>query len=67
MGTAVWIGLGVAAWLCLAVVAALWIGRMIRRRDEQVPRLAPRAPQLRAPRRSGGAVDDANRSLHDRG
>jgi hypothetical protein len=66
MGTTVWVGLGVAAWLCLAVVVALWIGRMIRRRDEQVPRPAPRAPQPRGPRRSREAVDDANRYLHDR-
>jgi hypothetical protein len=66
MGTAVWIGLGVAAWLCLAVVVAWWIGRMIRRRDEQVPGPAPRARQLRGPRRSPGAVDDADRYLHDR-
>ena len=66
MGTAVWIGLGVAAWLCLAVVVAMWIGRLIRRRDEQVPGLAPHAPQLRTPRRTGEAVDDADRYQHDR-
>ena len=67
MGTAVWIGLGVAAWLCLAVVVALWIGRVVRRRDEQVPGLAPRAPQLRGPSRSRRAVDDADQYLRDRG
>jgi hypothetical protein len=66
MGTAVWIGLGVAAWLCLAVVVALWLGRVVRRRDEQVPRLARRAPQLRGPSGSRGAADDADRYLHDR-
>jgi hypothetical protein len=66
MSTAVWIGLGVAAWLCLAVVVALWIGRMIRRRDAQVPGLTPRAAQVRGPSRSPGAADDADRYLPDR-
>jgi hypothetical protein len=67
MGTAVWIGLGVAAWLCLAVVVALWIGRMVRRRDEQVPPLAQRDPaDPRGPKRSRGADGDARRSLRHR-
>jgi hypothetical protein len=59
--------LGVAAWLCLALVVALWIGRMIRRRDTQVPGVAPTAPQPGGPRRSRRAVDDGKRYLHDRG
>jgi hypothetical protein len=38
MSTVVWIGFGVAAWFAAAVVVAALVGRMIRRRDEQVPR-----------------------------
>jgi hypothetical protein len=33
-----WIVVGVTAWLVVAVVVALLIGRVIRARDEQVPR-----------------------------
>jgi uncharacterized protein YneF (UPF0154 family) len=43
MSITVWIGLGVAAWLLVAVIVGMWVGRMIRKRDEQVPGLPPRA------------------------
>jgi hypothetical protein len=42
--TAVWIVLGAAVWLALAVVLAVCIGRIIRQRDEQMPR---RGKQIR--------------------
>jgi len=51
MSIAGWIGLGVAAWLTLATVVALGVGRMIRAREEQVPGLVP--PPARAHSREG--------------
>jgi hypothetical protein len=33
-----WIVIGVAAWLVVALIVGVLIGRMIRRRDAQVPR-----------------------------
>jgi hypothetical protein len=58
MPIGVWVGVGVAVWLVVAVGVAMWIGRMIRARDGQVPRLEPpsarprgviRAPSAEAP------------------
>jgi hypothetical protein len=66
MGTAFWIGLGVAAWLALALVVALSIGRMIRERDQQVPRLEPRVTRRRDPSHARGAVAHTKRYLHGR-
>ena len=66
MGTALWIGLGVAAWLVLALVVALLVGRMVRQRDQQVTRSRPcgtRPRGLGAPRQ---AVDHPGRYLHGR-
>lgn len=37
MGTTAVIGLGILAWGLLAVLVALFVGRMIRLRDEQRP------------------------------
>ena len=37
MVQAVWIGPGVAVWLTLTVVTALLVGRIVSRRDAQVP------------------------------
>jgi hypothetical protein len=35
--TIVWILVGAALWLVIAVLVALLLGRVVRRRDEQVP------------------------------
>jgi len=64
MGTAVWVGLGVAAWLPVAMVVALCIGRMVRRRDEQVLRPDPPAARPRGPRGSSGPAARTERYLH---
>jgi hypothetical protein len=34
-----YITLGIAGWIVIAVITGLAIGRVIRRRDEQVPRI----------------------------
>jgi hypothetical protein len=58
MPIGVWIGVGVALWFVVAVVLAVWVGRVVRARDRQVPRLEPpsarprrvvRAPSAEAP------------------
>lgn len=41
MSTAAWVLLGVGAWVCVAVVVALLIGRVVRLRDRQAPRPDP--------------------------
>jgi len=46
---ALWIGLGVAAWLALAAVTAALVGRVVRRRDAQVPADAGSTPGSAAP------------------
>ena len=66
MGTALWIGLGVAAWLVLALVVALPVGRMVRQRDQQVPGFEPRATRPRGPGAPRQAVDHPERYLHGR-
>jgi hypothetical protein len=65
MSTVVWIGFGVVAWLAAAVVVAALVGRMIRQREEQVPRpehRPGRARRANAPRR--GASRYVERHLH---
>ena len=37
MSLSVWILLGLALWVVLGTVVAVFVGRMIRRRDAQVP------------------------------
>ncbi|TCK20072.1 hypothetical protein [Pseudonocardia endophytica] len=37
MSLFVWILLGLAVWIALGVVVAVIVGRMVRRRDAQVP------------------------------
>lgn len=37
MSTALWVLVGVAAWLVASVVVALVFGRVVRMRDRQVP------------------------------
>ncbi|MET0191472.1 MAG: hypothetical protein ABW212_20900 [Pseudonocardia sediminis] len=44
MSLGLWIGLGLLAWVVLAVGVALLIGRIVRQRDRQVPDDAPGAP-----------------------
>lgn len=45
ISTVGWIALGIAAWLVVALAMGVLIGRMIRRRDRQVPhRAEPSAP-----------------------
>ncbi len=39
-----WIVIGVAAWMVVAAVVGVLIGRMIRRRDRQVPDRPTAAP-----------------------
>jgi hypothetical protein len=75
--TAALLSLGLAAWGAMAVLAALCIGRMIRRRDEQVPRGHGRTPerQLRrvepdtrwSRRRPVGAGDELAVDVHQPG
>ena len=67
MGATAWIGLGIATWLALALVVALCIGRMIRRRDEQVPRAEPLDRQPRGTRRADAAPDYPERYLRGQG
>jgi hypothetical protein len=38
--TIAWILVGIALWLVIAVPVALLLGRVVRRRDEQVPPVA---------------------------
>ncbi|GAA1868973.1 hypothetical protein GCM10009836_56880 [Pseudonocardia ailaonensis] len=47
MSVAGWIVVGVVAWVAVALVVALLVGRMVRLRDRQVPE--PPAPAV--PRR----------------
>lgn len=42
-----WVLIGVAAWVAASGVVAVLVGRMVRARDAQVPRDAPRAPRPR--------------------
>ncbi len=45
MSTTAMIGLGILAWVLLAILLALFVGRMIRLRDRQRPdRTEPGAP-----------------------
>ncbi|MGH4006571.1 MAG: hypothetical protein ACRDTH_00095 [Pseudonocardiaceae bacterium] len=45
MSTTAMIGLGLLAWVLLAIPLALFVGRMIRLRDRQRPdRTGPRTP-----------------------
>ena len=37
ISTVMWIVIGVAAWMAVAAVVGVLIGRMIRQRDRQVP------------------------------
>ena len=67
MSTVVWIGFGVAAWFAAAVVVAALLGRMIRQREEQVPR--PEHRPGRGRRANGsrrGASRYVERHLHGR-
>jgi hypothetical protein len=55
-----WVLLGGAAWVVVAVVAAVAVGRMIRKRDEQVPPAPPAsdtAPALDPDLRPDGRSD----------
>lgn len=55
MGTTAVIGLGLLAWVLLAILLALFVGRMIRLRDRQRPdRTEPGAP---AEDKSGGGTE----------
>lgn len=60
------IAIGLAAWSLVAAAVAVVLGRMIRRRDEQVPRpdLAGRIP---APRPQPVAESTDGARLGDRG
>jgi hypothetical protein len=44
MSPFVWILLGLAVWAALGVVVAVAVGRMVRRRDAQVPHDSAPAP-----------------------
>jgi hypothetical protein len=58
MVQAVWIGLGVAVWLTLAAVTALLVGRVVGRRDAQVPAGAGSAIHRRSAAPVQPDVDD---------
>jgi hypothetical protein len=47
MSVAGWIALGVVAWVVIALLVAVLVGRMVRLRDRQVP--ADPAPTPRGP------------------
>jgi hypothetical protein len=51
-----WIVVGVTAWLAVAAIVGVLIGRMIRQRDRQVPDDA--APEVAPGRRPGPAGSD---------
>jgi hypothetical protein len=44
-----WIAIGVAAWLVVAALTGVLIGRVIRGRDRQVPKDAPGVREPRIP------------------
>jgi hypothetical protein len=66
MGTAFWIGLGAVAWIAIALVVALRVGRMVRQRDQQVPRFEPPTTRPRGPGAPPQAADHMQRYLHGR-
>jgi hypothetical protein len=47
IGTLGWIAIGGLVWLAAATVVGLVIGRMIRRRDEEMPRGGAADPRWR--------------------
>jgi hypothetical protein len=55
MPIGVWIGVGVAAWLVVAVVVAVWVARIVCARDGQVPRLEPPSARPRRVARAPSA------------
>lgn len=58
MSTALWILVGIGAWLVLSVVVALVYGRVVRMRDRQVPDPPPRpGPPSAAPPEQRGPVE----------
>jgi hypothetical protein len=60
MGTTAVIGLGLLAWVLLAILGALFVGRMIRLRDSQRP------DRPEAGGTSGARVGDGAESFHSR-
>lgn len=59
------IAIGVAAWSLVAAVVAVVLGRMIRRRDRQVPDVAARVPAPR-PRPVAESTDGSRVGEHGR-
>ena len=59
ISTFAWIAVGVAAWLVVAALVGLLIGRMIRGRDRQVPRMLRSSPAPRASPRRAAAMPTA--------
>lgn len=55
ISTVVWIVVGVAAWMVVAAVVGVLIGRMIRQRDRQVPGGAAAEPTPEKPTRAVGS------------
>ncbi|GAA4850260.1 hypothetical protein ACFQ34_23290 [Pseudonocardia benzenivorans] len=53
-----WVLIGMAAWVAVSVVVAVVVGRMVRARDAQVPRDAPR-PARASGSLLGDPADDA--------
>lgn len=49
ISTVAWIVVGIAAWLVVAAVVGILIGRMIRRRDRQVPGDSTHSPSAGVP------------------
>lgn len=58
MSTTVVLGLGILAWVLLAVLLALSVGRMIRLRDRQRPDRTEQGAPVE------GKADDSTESLH---
>ena len=59
ISTVMWIVVGVAAWMVVAAVVGVLIGRMIRQRDRQVPEGSARRPAPGPP--SGAVGSDGSR------
>lgn len=64
ISTVGWIAIGVAAWLVVALIVGVLIGRMIRRRDSQIPggSTPPPQPQVPAPAPSPDSVGRRRRN-----
>jgi hypothetical protein len=55
ISTVMWIVVGVAAWMVVAAIVGVLIGRMIRQRDRQIPDRPAEEPAPGTPARAVGS------------